>query len=51
MNNFFNLTIWWKEVDKINFILISILLIIGIILSFSLNNSFLFFNKHLFFAL
>ena len=51
MNNFFNLTKWWKEVDKINFILISILLIIGIVLSFSLNNSFLFLNKHLIFAL
>ena len=51
MNKFFDLRIWWKEVDKINFILISILLIIGIILSFSLTNSFLFLNKHLIFAL
>ena len=51
MNNFFDIKIWWKEIDKINFIFISILLVIGIILSFSLNDSFLFFNKHLIFAL
>ena len=51
MNNFFDIKIWWQEIDKINFIFISILLIIGIILSFSLNDSFLFFNKHLIFAI
>ncbi len=51
MNNIFNLQLWWKEIDKINFILITILLIIGIILSFSLNESSIFFNKHLIFAL
>jgi len=51
MRSFFNLKVWWKEIDKINFILISILLIIGIILSFSLNESFLIFNKHLIFSL
>ena len=50
MSNYFNLKIWWKEIDKINFILISILLIIGIILSFSLNKSYIFFNKHLIFS-
>ena len=33
---------WWKEIDKINFIFISTLLIIGSILSFSLENTFLF---------
>ena len=42
---------WWKEIDKINFIFISTLLIIGIILSFSLENTFLFINKHLIFSL
>ena len=51
MNSFFNLQLWWKEIDKINFILVSILLIIGIILSFSLNESSIFFNKHLVFAI
>ena len=51
MNSFFNFKIWWKEIDKISFIFISILLVIGIILSFSLNDSFLFFNKHLIFSI
>ena len=51
MNNFFNLRIWWKEIDKINFILISILLLIGIILSFSLNEYFIIFNKHFIFSI
>ena len=50
MNKIFNFQLWWKEIDKINFILISILLIVGIILSFSLNESSIFFNKHLVFA-
>ena len=51
MINFFNLNKWWTEIDKISFIFISILLIIGIILSFSLNNSFILFNKHLIFSI
>jgi len=51
MNKIFNFQLWWKEIDKINFILVSILLIIGIILSFSLNESSIFFNKHLVFAI
>ena len=50
MKKIFNFNIWWKEIDKINFILISILLIIGMILSFSLNESFFILNKHLFFS-
>ena len=50
MNNYFNSKIWWKEIDKINFVLISVLLGIGIILSFSLNESYIFFNKHLVFS-
>jgi cell division protein FtsW len=51
MNNFFDIKKWWQEIDKISFYLISTLLIIGIILSFSLNDSYLFFNKHLVFSL
>jgi cell division protein FtsW len=51
MYNYFNLKIWWKEIDKVNFILISVLLFIGIILSLSLNKSYIFFNKHLVFSL
>ena len=50
MNKYINLREWWNEIDKINFILISILLIIGIILSLSLNKSFVIFNKHLLFS-
>ena len=51
MINFFNINKWWTEIDKISFIFISILLIIGIILSFSLDNSFILFNKHLIFSI
>ena len=51
MSNLTNIRNWWKDIDKINFVLISILLIIGIILSFSLNKSFVIFNKHLIFSL
>ena len=46
-----NLKIWLNDIDKINFILISVLLIIGIILSFSLNENLIIFNKHLFFSI
>ena len=51
MNILFNFKNWWIEIDKINFVLISILLLIGIVLSFSLNQSLVIFNKHLIFAL
>ena len=51
MNNLFNIKIWWNEVDKINFILISVLLIIGLILSLSLNDTLFFYNKHLIFSI
>jgi len=50
MYNFLKFKIWWQEIDKINFVLISILLIIGNILFFSLNESFVIFNKHLIFS-
>ena len=46
-----DIKIWWREIDKVNFILISILLIVGIILSFSLNENLIIFNKHLLFSI
>ena len=49
MIKFFNN--WWKEIDQINFLIIIFLIVIGIILSFSVNNSSLFFNRHLTYAL
>ena len=42
---------WWQNIDQLNFFIIFILIIIGIILSFSINNSFLFIQRHLFYAL
>ena len=51
MINIIDLKKWWQEIDKINFILISILLLFGIILSFSLNENLIIFNKHLFFSI
>ena len=51
MNSIFNVKIWWHCIDKINFILISILLSIGILLSFSINESFTIISKHFFFAI
>ena len=51
MNDIFNLKLWWQEIDKLNFTLISILLLIGIILSFSLNEDLIVFNKHLLFSI
>ena len=42
---------WWKEIDQINFLIIIFLIIIGIILSFSVNDSSAFFNRHLTYAL
>ena len=51
MNNILDLQKWWNEIDKINFILISVLLFIGIILSFSLNQNSIIFNKHLLFSI
>ena len=51
MNKFIDIKYWWSKIDKINFLLILLLLLIGIILSFSLNDSYLFFNKHLIFSI
>jgi len=51
MNKKINIKLWWKEIDKVNFVLILLLTIVGIILSISLNDSYLFFNKHLIFSI
>jgi len=51
MNKFVYIKNWWTEIDKVNLILILLLSLIGIILSFSLNDSYLFFNKHLVFSI
>ena len=51
MNKKFNTKLWWEQIDKVNFILILMLALIGIILSFSLNDSYLFLNKHLIFSM
>ena len=40
-------TSWWKEIDKFNFIIIIAIITIGLILSYSINKDFTFFNKHL----
>ena len=42
---------WWKEIDHFNFLIFIILIIIGIILSFSINNSASIIQKHFFYAL
>jgi cell division protein FtsW len=42
---------WWNDIDKINFLLIIIIAFIGILLSFSLNDTFSIFNKHLIFSI
>ena len=42
---------WWNEIDKINFLLIITIAFIGILLSFSLNNTFSILNKHLIFSI
>ena len=45
------LRVWWNEIDKINFLLIITIALIGILLSFSLNDNFSIFNKHLIFSI
>ena len=40
-----NIKFWWKQIDKVNFALILMLAIIGIILSISLSDSYLFLNQ------
>ena len=46
-----NIKFWWKQIDKVNFALILMLAIIGIILSIYLSDSYLFLNKHLIFSM
>ena len=41
---------WWNQIDKVNFLIIFSIAIIGIILSFSINKNFSFLNKHLFYS-
>ena len=48
MNKF--ISKWWNEIDKTNFLIIISIIIIGIILSFSIEKSFTFFNRHLIYA-
>ena len=38
--------IFWKSIDKLNFMLILILGLLGVLLSFSVNQNFLFINRH-----
>ena len=42
---------FWNSIDKLNFILILTLGLLGVLLSFSLNQNFLFINKHSIFYL
>ena len=51
MKTKFNIKFWWKQIDRVNFALILMLAIIGIILSISLSDSYLFLNKHLIFSI
>jgi len=41
---------WWNEIDKPNFLIIIIIITIGLVLSFSINREFIFFNKHLLYS-
>ena len=42
---------WWTNIDKVNFFIILAIAFIGIILSFSINKNFSFYNKHLVYSL
>ena len=46
-----NIKYFWKSIDKLNFILILILGLLGVLLSFSVNQNFLFVNRHSIFFL
>ena len=41
---------WWNEINKFNFIIILSIITIGLILSYSINKDFTFFNKHLLYS-
>ncbi len=47
---FKHFSIWWNEIDKLNFLIIISIAIIGIILSISINREFSFFNKHILYS-
>ena len=41
-----NIKIFWNSIDRLNFILIFILWLLGVLLSFTVNQNFLFINRH-----
>ncbi len=41
-----NIKIFWNSIDRLNFILIFILGLLGVLLSFTVNQNFLFINRH-----
>ena len=41
-----NIKFFWKSIDRLNFILIFILGLLGVLLSYSVNQNFLFINRH-----
>ena len=41
-----NIKIFWNSIDKLNFVLIFILGLLGVLLSFTVNQNFLFINRH-----
>ena len=41
-----NIKIFWNSIDRLNFILILILGLLGVLLSFTVNQNFLFINRH-----
>jgi len=41
-----NIKIFWNSIDRLNFVLIFILGLLGVLLSFTVNQSFLFINRH-----
>ena len=41
-----NIKVFWNSIDRINFTLIFMLGLLGVLLSFSVNQNFLFINRH-----
>ena len=41
-----NIKVFWNSIDRVNFILIFILGLLGVLLSFTVNQNFLFINRH-----
>jgi len=46
-----NIKVFWNSIDRLNFILIFILGLLGVLLSFTVNQNFLFINRHTVFFL